>query len=136
MRILINLLLLISTTCINAKGLYNDLVPDSIVHKTIRANNAGIIMDFNYCGGYGEFGQLVTKLMGEVPYSALVFSFMNEIYDISIKDQCADYVLKNVLYEDSVELDISIYPIYEKVGDNPLSIITGVRKISTDTIPK
>ena len=91
-------------------------------------------MDENYCNGTGVMGPLVTKLMDEVPYSALIFSFHNDVYSISIKDQCANYILENVSYEDSIELDISIYPIYKNYDGDPLSIITGVRKISTDTI--
>ena len=137
MRTLTNLLFYIFTLfiCVQAKELYNDLPSDSIVHKTIIANNSGIVMDENYCNGTGVMGPLVTKLMGEVPYSALIFSFHNDVYSISIKDQCANYILENVSYEDSIELNISIYPLYENEEGDPLSIITGVRKIPTGIIP-
>lgn len=121
---------------INAKGLFKDLPSDTVVHKTIIATEVGIAKDFNYFGGMGKLGPLVTELMGEIPYTAIGFTFMNEGYLISAKRKCVDFVKNQVSIEDSIAIDISIYPIYEKDGDDPLSIITDVRKLSNDTIPQ
>ena len=120
------------------KRLFKDVSQDSIINKTIRAKYCGFGMDFLYCsGGYGDFGKLITYLMGEVPNSAIWVSYKNEEYSISCKRSCYDEIDNLNPEVDSIEIDITIYPFAGKGEDNaPFSVINDVRRIPNDSIPK
>lgn len=141
MRSLISLIFIFLTlyNSVEAKELFKDLSSDTISYKTIRVICDGVGKDPN-CGGYGEFGQLVTKLMGETPYSELYIKYKNESYSFSAKKKCVDALSKEGIFErdDSlaVDIDIMIYPFSEFEGDDPLTIITDLRLIRNDSIPK
>lgn len=122
---------------VEAKELFKDLPADTVTYKTIRVICDGVGMDPN-CGGYGKFGQLVTNLMGEIPYSELYIIHNNERYAMTAKHKCFDIIRNEGIIErgDSlaVDIDITIYPFSQFEGDDPLTIITDLRLIRNDSI--
>ena len=117
------------------KELYNNLSKDSILVKTIRVKYTEFGKDL-FCGGHTEDGRILKELMGEVPYSALGFSYKDEDYYISItKYASKDFLFNLQADRDSLVITIKMFPYYHKERDVkvPFSFVTNIEKLQNDS---